>query len=631
MGAVKLELRCPASVGGVAIDPQPDWSFETLLSELSSIENKLNASSAFPLPFTKTQLREVSCSMPVKRRAFVMRVDEIEDAEEDIEEVYDLHLAAGKRFTCDEFYISDSDDSEDASSRGAQYALMDKGGLVECALAELTHEHQLSVTEEIRNQILAVETDLMNENRKFISALDRVKKYAEKRQEIDRKLDMHYQRRIAEALDNHLTAIQRDHEHKSQLEERRIRDDAAIEEAKRRERALQEEKLRQEKVRAEAEARLEAERKRAEEAKAAAVEAGRKAAKEAAEKVAKEDSVRVASAAVIAPKAAIGHQTGASLEIVNDQSSKPGSDGKVRPVGNMVKCAESALKLEERRLQIYKEVTAKNEALELGSRSNHRRHGSQIQRLIKQISGTKENVINKVDQLAQIFCDSSCPQSISIATFAEKIVDQCASPNKPVFAYAHVIVLVASQFPLAMDLLLAKLNRACIYTVPKYINYSKSLFDSKDAYHKAIGYKEDDGELESEEIYVSRIESYMQLYGALVQTQIERVQNTHGLREGWAWLARFLNALPADLYTAVALQAFLKIAGFALFRTYKSQFKKLLNIIYRDFVNALKEQGGDAKLNKVITSIQTYIESNKFLEEPEGRPLQGSLLSHYCS
>lgn len=57
----------------------------------------------------------------------------------------------------------------------------------------------------------------------------------------------------AEALDNHLTAVQRDHERKSQIEERKIRSDAAYEEAKRRERALQEEKLRQEKVKAEAE------------------------------------------------------------------------------------------------------------------------------------------------------------------------------------------------------------------------------------------------------------------------------------------------------------------------------------------------------------------------------------------
>ena len=54
-------------------------------------------------------------------------------------------------------------------------------------------------------------------------------------------------------LDNHLTAVQRDRELKSQVEERKIRSDAAHEEAKRKEKALQEEKLRQEKIKAEAE------------------------------------------------------------------------------------------------------------------------------------------------------------------------------------------------------------------------------------------------------------------------------------------------------------------------------------------------------------------------------------------
>ena len=55
----------------------------------------------------------------------------------------------------------------------------------------------------------------------------------------------------AEALDNHMTVVQRDHEHRSQIEERQIRNEAAIEEA-RKEKALQEEKLLQEKAKAEA-------------------------------------------------------------------------------------------------------------------------------------------------------------------------------------------------------------------------------------------------------------------------------------------------------------------------------------------------------------------------------------------
>lgn len=57
----------------------------------------------------------------------------------------------------------------------------------------------------------------------------------------------------AEALDTHLTAVQREHEIKSQIEERKIRSEEAQEEARRRERAHQEEKIRQEKARAEAE------------------------------------------------------------------------------------------------------------------------------------------------------------------------------------------------------------------------------------------------------------------------------------------------------------------------------------------------------------------------------------------
>lgn len=53
---VQLELRCPHSVDGIAIDPEPNWSFDSVLSELNSLEKKLNASSV-PVPFTKAKSR----------------------------------------------------------------------------------------------------------------------------------------------------------------------------------------------------------------------------------------------------------------------------------------------------------------------------------------------------------------------------------------------------------------------------------------------------------------------------------------------------------------------------------------------------------------------------------------------
>jgi len=39
----------------------------------------------------------------------------------------------------------------------------------------------------------------------------------------------------------------------------------------------------------------------------------------------------------------------------------------------------------------------------------------------------------------------------------------------------------------------------------------------------------------------------------------------HGLEEGWAWLARLLNNLPANVYTAVVLEAFLRVSCLFLY------------------------------------------------------------------
>jgi nucleoporin GLE1 len=45
----------------------------------------------------------------------------------------------------------------------------------------------------------------------------------------------------------------------------------------------------------------------------------------------------------------------------------------------------------------------------------------------------------------------------------------------------------------------------------------QSAFESKEAYYKDIRHREDGGKLESVTDYLKRLESYMKLYGALVQ------------------------------------------------------------------------------------------------------------------
>ncbi|TYJ40915.1 hypothetical protein E1A91_A04G174600v1 [Gossypium mustelinum] len=620
MEAVKLEIRRPQIVNGIGLEPDPDWSFKSLLSELDSLEKKLNLSSSVSLPFAKTKSREIYGEKGTKRssNAFVMRVsdEEFEDSEGENEEVRDRGLVKAARFNCNEFYFSSDDDSDDQPCLDVQTYLMNEVGLVESALYELTHEHQLGVKEEIRNTISALETDLMNESEKSSSAHTKVEKYREARREVERKFDVQYQRRVAEGLDNHLTAVQWDHELKSQIEERKIRSDAAHEEAKRREKALQEERLRQEKAKAEAE--LQAKLK-AEEANRAALEAERIAAKEAAEKEAAKASK--ANTSEVPQTEASGGPNATSSRVENDKTNKS------ELAGNMLRAAESALKLERERLQKLKELEEINQSLRSSSNQNFDSTGRLIGRLIRQISGNKDKVSTQASELVKIFNNPRCPQTISIAYFAQKVVSNCESPSHSAFACAHVIVLVTSQFPQAMDLVLAEIHRACIYTVPKHISYTKSAFESKEAYWKVIGYKEDDGKIESTTDYLVRLDSYMKLYGALVQTEVAGCQNVHGLKEGWAWLARFLNALPANMYTAVALYAFLQMAGFALFRKYRSQFMKMLNFISENFLNALRSQD-DPDLRPITSKIQCYLEDKLFLQEPEGRTLQSSLLSN---
>ncbi|OMO93411.1 GLE1-like protein [Corchorus capsularis] len=496
MGAVKLEIRCPRNVNGIGIEPDPDWSFDALLSELDSLEKKLiNVSSSVPLPSTKTKPREIYGEKGVKKRspnALVMKISdsEFEDSESEAVEVNDGAFVKAAQFNYDEFYLSGSDDDSESDNEWCLQARTDEAGL-----------HQVGVKEEIRNRISALETDLMNETEKCCSAHAKVEKYREARLEVERKIDVQYQRRIAQGLDNYLTAIQRDHDLKSQIEERRITRDAAPEEAKR---------LGQEMAKAEAEAK---------------------------------------------PK--------------------------------LIRAAESGLKQERERLEKLKEwdIEIRNQ-LSLRSSSNVdfgsiERH---IGRLIRQIRGTRDNVSRKASELIKIFNNPQyCPQAISIGYFANKVVSHCESPSfdDAAFACGYVIVLVTSQFPQAMDLVVAQLQRACIYIVPKHISYSNSsAFESREAYWKAIGYREEeDGKIESSKDYLKRLECYMKLYGALVQTEVPGCPNFHGLEQGWAWLARFLNALPANIYTAVALNGFLQMAGFALFTKYKSQFIKLLNIV----------------------------------------------------
>lgn len=68
------------------------------------------------------------------------------------------------------------------------------------------------------------------------------------------------------------------------------------------------------------------------------------------------------------------------------------------------------------------------------------------------------------------------------------------------------------------------------------------------------------------------------------------------------------------------------MAGFSLLRKYKVQFKKLLNVITRSFLPALKAQENPNHA-PIINKLELYIGKQLFLKEPEGRRLKTHLSS----
>ncbi|CAA0393844.1 hypothetical protein AtNW77_Chr4g0278811 [Arabidopsis thaliana] len=190
------EHDCPKSVEGLSYDPEPNRSFDHLVSETESFEKKLNAFTKFHQPFTKTTSRT--------DRAFVMRVskDDIDSDDEDVENNDQQDKEESQICTCDDLYLSDDD--------------------------EFDHELQYTKsTEDIKNQVSVVEKEIRNEIERALSAIALVDKYRENRREVERSLDLQYKREVAEALETHMNAVKREHAIISYIEERKIRREEA--------------------------------------------------------------------------------------------------------------------------------------------------------------------------------------------------------------------------------------------------------------------------------------------------------------------------------------------------------------------------------------------------------------------
>ncbi|VAH13119.1 unnamed protein product [Triticum turgidum subsp. durum] len=126
------------------------------------------------------------------------------------------------------------------------------------------------------------------------------------------------------------------------------------------------------------------------------------------------------------------------------------------------------------------------------------------------------------------------------------------------------------------------------WTLPRQLAMGQKQFDAQarnSDYYRLIGYQEEDEKSQSTESYLVNVVAYVKLYAAMIQ-----------------------------------------MAGFALYKKYGSQFMKILDVISRRFIPALKEQGVKVQA-EAISSLQNYLDDKVYLEEPEGRYLAQHLLS----
>lgn len=249
---------------------------------------------------------------------------------------------------------------------------------------------------------------------------------------------------------------------------------------------------------------------------------------------------------------------------------------------------------------------------------------------VQQISATLEQVHAKARALLAFLARFSGVQlEYALFVLAKKFVSQCEVQitrlHSFAFPLAEVAVTVAVGHPHFVDLLLSRLHEVSPLTIPVYWSYRTG--GSESSYRKLLGYKTTDGNVgESTDEYLSRMQGYVMFYAAFMQN--DKPENPHGMRHAWAYMAHLLNSLPATRTTAVALDGFLKIAGYRLAVEYGMQFLKAMNVVLRTFLTDLERQA-DPDCRAVYTRLQTYLSMESYRRPPDGRDMPQRDISSY--
>ncbi|KAF9357666.1 hypothetical protein BGX26_003341 [Mortierella sp. AD094] len=194
---------------------------------------------------------------------------------------------------------------------------------------------------------------------------------------------------------------------------------------------------------------------------------------------------------------------------------------------------------------------------------------------------------------------------------AKKLVKQAETEalvkSAPTFPLAHVAVLLFTNHPLFLDVLMARFAKKCPYVTPMYIQ--KGPNDSAEEYMEKLAYKKTGKGHESEAQYNARQCAMFTLYCAILQTTPPIGQNVHPISHGWTWMARIMNMPPRPI-TPALIAVFVEVCGNMYLRTYRNQANKVLRLLYQDFLPMIPKQGIDGTV-RLKTLLDDFVKSGQ--------------------
>jgi nucleoporin GLE1 len=270
----------------------------------------------------------------------------------------------------------------------------------------------------------------------------------------------------------------------------------------------------------------------------------------------------------------------------------------------------------------------------VSAKKERRLINNQITVHVQQIAATRRQIEQKATDVAQFLhsIPNDPQRTFAYLSLAKRVLTQCDSQvsklNRFAFALAEVSARVAVFAPSFGELLIALLHESCVLAVPKYYPFVEGRYASDAEYFALMGYvKSEDqsdvslGEpprLENTDAFCLRLRGFMLFYAAY--TQVDIAKHPHGLPRAWAWCSRLLNKVPPNRFSATALEAFLKHAGFAMHAAYGRQFGKMLDVVNDFFLPELRRKD-DPDVRPVVNRAATYLNERAFLKAPEGREM----------